>query len=645
MSALAPPPLLRESDVAAWADEADVLVVGLGAAGASAAIEARLAGAEVLVLERASGGGGASAIAGGHLYLGGGTPVQTACGFEDSADEMYNYLMALTPDPDPAKIRAYCDDSVAHFAWLEALGVPFERSYFPEKAPIQDTTQCLIWTGNEKVWPYRERAKPAPRGHKVAMAGIEAGSLLMKVLIGAASEAGVRVRCDTRVVALIVDNTGRVVGARYRHFGEHGDVRARRGVVLAAGGYIMNEEMFDTQLAWMPRDLIKHGTGNDDGSGILLGASAGGEPRGLDRAFLTSPFYPPADMLKGILVNALGRRFVAEDSYHGRTAGFLVEQPDGIGYLILDSEIFGYPPYKFFEQALIDGFETIEEMEPRLGLPAGSLVATVAEYNRHASERRGSRLPQVSRLAEAARRAALRGVRPVGGTRQVRRVLAGRVEHLGRFRGAGCRRTADSGAVRGGGLRVEPCAGHAQLLERHLPRRIDLLRPACGPACRRSAKEVVEGEAGEHGQAEPVVVEKGAEAGRGVASADQPELPGGERARCDDPEPVPQTEAAHPADDDQQRQRRQLQHGDGDAIAPAEQDRGRMDAQLEVILAIGHRVHGVEGGRPAERSGEEQARRPRERRRPARRRPSGPTTRMRRRARPGAAGRKRLRNG
>ena len=183
---------------------------------------------------------------------------------------------------------------------------------------------------------------------------------------------------------------------RYRHFGEHGDVRARRGVVLAAGGYIMNDEMFARELAWMPRDLIKHGTGNDDGSGILLGVSAGGEPVGLDRAFLTSPFYPPADMLKGILVNAHGRRFVAEDSYHGRTAGFLVEQPDGIGYLILDSEIFGYPPYKFFEQSLVDGFDTIAEMEPRLGLPAGSLVETVEEYNRDAQARRRSAVPQVS---------------------------------------------------------------------------------------------------------------------------------------------------------------------------------------------------------------------------------------------------------
>jgi succinate dehydrogenase/fumarate reductase flavoprotein subunit len=307
---------------------------------------------------------------GGHLYLGGGTPVQQACGFDDSADEMYAYLMALTPEPEAPKIRAYCDDSVAHFHWLESLGVPFERSYFPGKAAIQDTTECLIWTGNEKVWPFRERAKPAPRGHKVAQEGIEAGSLLMKKLIGAAQALGVRERCDHRVVALIVDERGTVVGVRYRHFGEFGEIRARRGVVLAAGGYIMNDAMFARELAWMPRDLIKHGTNNDDGSGILLGMSAGGEAVHLDRAFLTSPFYPPADMLKGILVNAAGRRFVAEDSYHGRTAGFLVEQPQGIAYLILDATIFAYPPYKFFEQALVDGFETIEEMEARLQLPA-----------------------------------------------------------------------------------------------------------------------------------------------------------------------------------------------------------------------------------------------------------------------------------
>ena len=65
-------------------DSADVVVVGLGAAGASAAIEAADHGAEVLVLEAASAGGGTTAMAGGLIYMGGGTPTQTACGISDS---------------------------------------------------------------------------------------------------------------------------------------------------------------------------------------------------------------------------------------------------------------------------------------------------------------------------------------------------------------------------------------------------------------------------------------------------------------------------------------------------------------------------------------------------------------------------------
>ncbi|HKA15238.1 MAG TPA: FAD-dependent oxidoreductase, partial [Myxococcota bacterium] len=79
--------IVRATDVAHWDDEVDVLVVGLGAAGAAAALESSAAGAQTLVLERASGGGGTSAMSGGVLYLGGGTALQKACGFEDSPDE------------------------------------------------------------------------------------------------------------------------------------------------------------------------------------------------------------------------------------------------------------------------------------------------------------------------------------------------------------------------------------------------------------------------------------------------------------------------------------------------------------------------------------------------------------------------------
>ena len=93
--------VVSAAEVSSWDRETDVVVVGFGAAGACTAIEAREAGAGVLVLERTSGGGGTSANSTGELYLGGGTPVQKDCGFEDDAEEMFKYLMAASgPNPD-----------------------------------------------------------------------------------------------------------------------------------------------------------------------------------------------------------------------------------------------------------------------------------------------------------------------------------------------------------------------------------------------------------------------------------------------------------------------------------------------------------------------------------------------------------------
>ena len=175
---------------------------------------------------------------------------------------------------------------------------------------------------------------------------------------------------------------------------------------------------------------------------------------------------------------------MAEDSYHGRTAGFLVEQPDGIGYLILDSEIFGYPPYKFFEQSLVDGFDTIAEMEPRLGLPAGSLVATVDEYNRHA--RRGED-PEFHKYRD--------WLKPLDKPPYAAFDLSvGRAKFAGFSLGGlrtsvdsevqDARRSPHSRALCCRGLRLEHRAGHAQLFERHLPGRVDLFRATRGSARR-----------------------------------------------------------------------------------------------------------------------------------------------------------------
>ena len=78
-----------------WDATADVVVVGFGAAGACAAIEAADAGADVLVLDRFNGGG-ATAISGGVVYAGGGTPEQRSAGIDDDAEQMYSYLQLET---------------------------------------------------------------------------------------------------------------------------------------------------------------------------------------------------------------------------------------------------------------------------------------------------------------------------------------------------------------------------------------------------------------------------------------------------------------------------------------------------------------------------------------------------------------------
>jgi len=356
----------------------DVLVVGFGIAGGCAAVEAAAAGASVLVLERAAAAGGTSAMAGGHFYLGGGTVVQRATGFDDSPDDMFAYLMAVTPEPEADKIRAYADGSAEHCDWLESLGFRFERSYYPEKAVIQPQTQGLMYTGNEKVWPFRELARPAPRGHKVPVPGDTGGAkLVIDLLMERARQLGVDVWYETGATALVIEGD-RVCGARWRSYGQQGLVRAR-STILAAGGFVMNPEMVAEHVPALAEKPFVLGTPYDDGLGIRLGMSAGGQALHMDQAFITAPFYPPGHLVTGIIVNRDGKRFVAEDSYHSRTSGFVLDQPGSAAYLIVDSAHMAYPEMPLVP--FIDGWETVAEMERGLGIPAGHLAATLEAYN------------------------------------------------------------------------------------------------------------------------------------------------------------------------------------------------------------------------------------------------------------------------
>ena len=103
----------------------DVVVVGGGGAGMSAAITAADEGARVLLVESEGALGGSTALSGGVFYAAG-TPVQRECGIEDSAEALFDHYLALNQwAVDPAVAWRLCEDAAPTLDWLVGLGVEF----------------------------------------------------------------------------------------------------------------------------------------------------------------------------------------------------------------------------------------------------------------------------------------------------------------------------------------------------------------------------------------------------------------------------------------------------------------------------------------------------------------------------------------
>ena len=226
---------LPRSAVKAWDMSSDVLVIGSGSAGVCAAIAARQAGAEVLLIESLSRFGGSSAMSGGVVYAGGGTALQKALNVEDSVEQMYRFL-SLAGDVHPPldKIALYCEESPAHFDWLVSQGVPYtEKLTLAKGLPMGD--ESLYFSGTEQAWPARELAAPAPRGHVPGVEGMTGGRRLMEALLARAESMGVSLRAGVSADRLVIESDGRIAGVVVTIGGQPRVIQARRGVVLACG--------------------------------------------------------------------------------------------------------------------------------------------------------------------------------------------------------------------------------------------------------------------------------------------------------------------------------------------------------------------------------------------------------------------------
>lgn len=364
-----------------WWGEFDVVIVGFGVAGGAAAIEAARAGARTLVLERATRGGGATALSEGTIYFGGGTRVQKATGFEDSVENMQRHVQsAAGPTSDPEKVRLYCEGSLDHFDFFCGIGVEFKDSFFAEKVIFPPTDDCLIFSGNEQAYPFSEESPPVPRGHKPMKKG-SAGGYIIEQMIAAATDLGVTIRNESRVETLIRDDRRRVVGVVAHIEGQEVAIKATGGVILTTGGFIMNKEMVRHYAPDLAQCRYPLGSEGCDGSGIRMGLGVGGAAINMHEGLMTTVFFPPASHIKGLIVNRQGQRFINEDCYHGRVADAIMQKADGHAFLIVDDSIYGKTMLPF-EIAGVE--ESIEDLEKTLDMPEGQLRYTFDSYNRAA---------------------------------------------------------------------------------------------------------------------------------------------------------------------------------------------------------------------------------------------------------------------
>ncbi len=366
-----------------WDADVDVIVVGFGAAGACAALEAAQKGASVLLLD-AMHGGGATAASGAIIYAGGGTPYQKAAGFDDTPEEMYKYLKSEIGEGvmSDQTLRRFCESSAADIQWLADAGVPFEGSLCPFKTSYPTDDYYLYFSGSENNELSKAIARAAPRGHRAKGPGISGLTLFHGIEKTVRSNNNIQVRCQTRITRLVQDGDGRVIGVEGRSIPPgsvilrplHGAItwtnaklstymppvasllnlltraiaavrarpyraRARKGVILCAGGFIFNKKRV-CQCNTAYSKCLPLGTYADDGSGIALGESVGGATACMDKMSAWGFYLPPEALMQGVLVDRQGKRICSEDLYGGKQGAIIVSKAGGFAQLVFDSKTY-----------------------------------------------------------------------------------------------------------------------------------------------------------------------------------------------------------------------------------------------------------------------------------------------------------------
>ena len=350
-------------------EEHDLLVVGGGLAGFSAALEAAERGLSVLLLEKTADTGGSSAMSGGCLAFAG-TDLQAAQGIDDSAELLQRDLLEVGQhENDAALVQAYCEHQLETYGWLRQHGVVF--------SPVIEASS----------------GQSVPRVHNVDPADT------VRLLRRRAQDSGrVTVQLGMRATRLVRDGERVPVrGVVVEDAGGSRVVRSRLGVVLASGGFGRNRELVHRFAPQYANAFFVCGEGNI-GDGLLMAWKLGADLR--DMAYIKGTFGKhPVDELnhhsclavyKGaIAINESGRRFVDESISYKLLGDAVMAQPLHTSYQIFDQPIFESGDDRVrildfrrrLEEGLLIRAGTLDELARLIEIDPQALRATVDRYN------------------------------------------------------------------------------------------------------------------------------------------------------------------------------------------------------------------------------------------------------------------------
>lgn len=427
---------------AAWDKVVDVVVLGSGAAGLTAATLAHDGGAEVLLLEKSELIGGTTGVSGGMPWI----PLNkhlAGLGVTDTRDEAITYIRRLTlgTEPDPALVETYVDTAAEMLDYLETKtplkmsappgfsdyyadqpgGKPEGRSVEP--VPFAAGAELGEWaarvrTGPHLPWLTMEEGGKFLTGRDLPDADLAQrrqdsdtrvlGAALVASLFKGLLNRGVAVQTGTAARELVVVD-GAVIGVRASGPDGVELIAARRGVVLACGGFEWNKQMVD---GFIGQQVMPLSPPHNEGDGHRMAMEAGaalanmmsfwGQPALLEPGFEIDgravPQMASIRSMPGVMiVNRYGDRFVNEGvTYQDLPKALATYDPVAVDYpnrpptwlvfdqhvkdtaVVLPTVLPGQPAPDWIYSA-----STVAELADQIGAPPERLEATVDRWNEH----------------------------------------------------------------------------------------------------------------------------------------------------------------------------------------------------------------------------------------------------------------------